>query len=180
MVEHYSAKIRLSPAVQETTFHVIVLKRKGKGVDTSTSHDITSHDITAHHITAQHITEQHKKAALATVLLLLDLVQTLELAGATIYNILTQGYPQWQTTAPKSHKAELLDQGDLRGRSPGAAARRGRSLKWWRYCTQDFDSNCDTISYMLSDPHDCRWRDCNLPPPASSYETQMTMAIYVR
>ena len=77
MVEHYSAKIRLSPAVQETTFHVIVLKRKGK-----------------HTSTAQHITEQHKKAALATVLLLLDLVQTLGLAGATIYNILTQGYPQ--------------------------------------------------------------------------------------
>ena len=53
-------------------------------------------------------------------------------------------------------------------------------LAFDKHSPQDFHSTCDTITYMLSDPHDCRWRDCNLPPPASSYETQMTMAIYVR
>ena len=73
----------------------------------TTPHHTSPHHTSPHHITPHHTSPHHttphlttptsslsKEAALATVLLLLDLVQTLGLAGATIYNILTQGYPQ--------------------------------------------------------------------------------------
>ena len=44
---------------------------------------------------------------------------------------------------------------------------------------QNFPVNCDTIHGTLTSPLECRWRDCNLRPPAPRIDTQMTMAIYV-
>ena len=44
----------------------------------------------------------------------------------------------------------------------------------------NYQSNCDTIAGTLSNPTECRWYDCHLRPPASPYNTQMTMAIYIR
>ena len=48
-----------------------------------------------------------------------------------------------------------------------------------------YTGNCDVYrdrSGSLSTPDDCRWENCHLPTSisSSSYQTQMTVAIYVR
>ena len=43
-------------------------------------------------------------------------------------------------------------------------------------------TDCDTYHKTFDNPQDCRWQNCYLPPSISAvkYETQMTIAIYVR
>ena len=51
--------------------------------------------------------------------------------------------------------------------------------KWSPYA---YTSSCDVYYGSLSSPEDCRWYNCRLPTNISSsqYQTQMTVAIYVR
>ena len=57
-------------------------------------------------------------------------------------------------------------------------------LSFDKYSPYDYTSSCDVYggSGSLSSPGDCRWFDCYLPTNISSskYQTQMTVAIYVR
>ena len=55
--------------------------------------------------------------------------------------------------------------------------RRLLGLAFDKVSPYNYWGNCDTIKETFDSPKDCRWHDCTYP---TKYNTQQTMAIYVR
>ena len=65
---------------------------------------------------------------------------------------------------------------------PGVTDRNWGGLSFDKHNPYVYTGNCDVYYRSLSSPGDCRWSNCQLPTNISSskYDTQMTLAIYVR
>ena len=66
--------------------------------------------------------------------------------------------------------------------APSSHAARDLGLSFDKVTPDNPYVSCDTIGASYASPNDCRWHDCRLPSHISSlsYNTQMTLAIYVR
>ena len=66
--------------------------------------------------------------------------------------------------------------------APSSHAARDLGLSFDKVTPDNPYVSCDTIGASYTSPNDCRWHDCRLPSHISSlsYNTQMTLTIYVR